>query len=584
MTGTENGAGQAASLEEVREGWHGLASRVGQLEAEKSALEQENKSLRFLLERMIEHRQKSHSELVLLLTGLVSKLPLNDVGVIVTKLVEHNTNVNQALAALVKGTADAHLPQPVVLQTLDQAKRDLLAALKPVVEELTRLDTPLEEPVLRSLAEQPGLFFSPRVVRANRCFVKGQVPRERIVRDFGEEALVFFNDMTTDPKLNPRPKTEEIVLGFRNDFEALFQQNPTLLGEKRQELIALYQRVLKSKAPTDQGRLQKTAFARLSFVIELLHYYENQAIEAPDLVFAQRLPALIEQLVITGPQDNLDEKLILQAEALLALVINPDHRLMIINNVGKAGGAAKTLKYVLRLRNDQALDADHVVGELIRHLVPPPPQAQPGPEALAAVLRLVKPERQRSLVKAILAYDRIRKQEAETLGRAVGAALGLKGIEQEAAAQPALPPEVERQVAWGKIKELIAQRNDPAVIAGAIRDRLRAKYDAEEVKQSWITLIDADAISLIRIFCQLPYCPDGKTDPIAQTVMETYVTRLTHEKYSAAYAKVANSLKNMFKAKPDSPTLLNFMALVKWVSPEAANKLSHDTGVAIPAR
>jgi len=166
----------------------------------------------------------------------------------------------------------------------------------------------------------------------------------------------------------------------------------------------------------------------------------------------------------------------------------------------------------------------------------------------------------------------------------VGEALGLKGIEQEAAAQPALSPEMERQAAWGKIKELIAQRSEPAVIAGAIRDRLHAKYDAEEIKQSWITLIEADAISLIRIFCQLPYRPDGKTDPIAQTVMESYVTRLTHEKYAGAYGKVANSLKNMFKAKPDSPTLLNFMALVKWVNPEAANKLSLDTGVALPAR
>ena len=39
----------------------------------------------------------------------------------------------------------------------------------------------------------------------------------------------------------------------------------------------------------------------------------------------------------------------------------------------------------------------------------------------------------------------------------------------------------------------------------------------------------------------------------------------------------------MFKAKPDSPTLVNFMALVKWVSPEAANKLSTDIGMALAA-
>ena len=134
-------------------------------------------------------------------------------------------------------------------------------------------------------------------------------------------------------------------------------------------------------------------------------------------------------------------------------------------------------------------------------------------------------------------------------------------------------------MAWGRIKELITGRNEPASIASAIRERLHAKYDAEEIKQSWITLIEADALALIRIFCPLPYLPSGKTDPIAKTVMETYISRLTHEKYAAAYSKVMNSLKNMFKAKPDSPTLLNFMALVKWVDPDAANKLSHDIGM-----
>ena len=51
---------------------------------------------------------------------------------------------------------------------------------------------------------------------------------------------------------------------------------------------------------------------------------------------------------------------------------------------------------------------------------------------------------------------------------------------------------------------------------------------------------------------------DGRTDSIARPVMETYVTRLTHEKYTAVYHKIVNSLRNMFRAKPDSPTLLNF--------------------------
>src|SRR3974390_2085222 len=98
MMQTENVAAPAASVDDIQKGWHELTLRVEQLEADRRALEQENKTLRTLLERALEHRQKSHSELVLILTSLVSKLPLNEVGVIVSKLVEHNTNVSQVLA------------------------------------------------------------------------------------------------------------------------------------------------------------------------------------------------------------------------------------------------------------------------------------------------------------------------------------------------------------------------------------------------------------------------------------------------------------------------------------------------------
>ena len=134
---------------------------------------------------------------------------------------------------MTKGTVEAELPQPEVLKTLDQTKRDLLAALKQAAAELVKLDPPLEKELLESLCADPELFFSPRMVRANRCFIKGQVPRERVIREFGEEALVFFKDMTTDPKLNPRPKPEEIVLAFRSDFEALFQQQAALSPDQR---------------------------------------------------------------------------------------------------------------------------------------------------------------------------------------------------------------------------------------------------------------------------------------------------------------------------------------------------------------
>ena len=84
----------AASMEDIQKGWNELKLRVEQLQADRGALQQENHSLRVLLERAIDQRQKSHSELVTILTTLVSKLPLNDVGVIVSRLVEHNTNVS----------------------------------------------------------------------------------------------------------------------------------------------------------------------------------------------------------------------------------------------------------------------------------------------------------------------------------------------------------------------------------------------------------------------------------------------------------------------------------------------------------
>jgi hypothetical protein len=460
----------------------------------------------------------------------------------------------------------------------------LLAGLKPLVEELIQLDSPLENQTLRDLLADPELFFSPRAVRANRCFIKGLVPKDRIVKEFGQEAWVFFNDVTTDPKLNPHPKPEEIVLAFKNDFEALISQNSSLPPAKREELRALFQKVQRSKMPTEQARAQKNAFLKLSFLSELLHFYAHQNTEAPDVLFAQRLPALIEQLVITSPRDPLEEKWIAQAEGLMRFVINPDHRQMIVNNVGKAGGIQRTLKYVLKLRAEKVLDREAVVTEFIKHLLPSSPQHAPSPKALAAVVRLIHPEMQRAVVRSIMHSDRLRKEEAETLGKELCAELGFASLIEQLKAEERISPEAERQMAWAKIRELIAQRTDAAVTAAAIRERLNAKYDAEEIRQSWITLSEAEPLMLIRIFCHVPYLANGKTDPIARTVIESYVSRLTHEKYAPTYAKVVKSLKSMFAAKPDSPTLLTFTALVKWASPEAATKICADIGMPAPAQ
>lgn len=586
-TDTAIGNAPAASVGEIQQGWHDLQLRVAQLEAERAALEHENKALRNLFERVVEHRQKSHSELVLLLAGLVSKLPITDVGLIVSKLVEHNTHVAEVCAALAKGKIEGGLPQPAVLKALDQTKRELAAALKPAVEELIKWDTPFDTEMLRSLIKDPEQFFAPTFVRANRCFVKGQVLRERIVREFGEPALVFFNDLTTDPKLNPRPKPEEIVLAFKPDFEAWFQENPNLLPDKRDELMALYQRIQRLKQPTDESRAQRNAFMELAFILEMLHYYGHQDTEVPEAIFAQRLPVLIEQLVLTGAKEQLDERLVVKAEGLLQHILNVDYRLTVINNVGKSGSLGRTLRYVLRLRAEKSIDPTNVVltetiAEFVKHLIPPPPQKPPPPAALATVLRLISPDLQRLVVRHMVGSDRLQREESDALAKALAKELNLPELGETTKA-PAISPEVERQLAWDKVKDLIGRRAEPSTIATAIRDRLHSRYDAEEVKQSWIALIEADVISFIRAFCQLPYLPDGSTDTIARPVMEAYVSRLTHEKYAATYTKVVNSLKNMFKAKPDSPTLLNFIALVKWVDAGAANKLSTDVGMGAAA-
>ena len=544
--------------------------RLQQSETECLALEQENKALRALVEKVVEHRKKSHSELVNLITTLVTKLPINDVGVIVSRLVEHSASVNEVSAALIHGKNEENLLQPAILKLLDKTKRDLVSAIKPLVEELIRLEAPLDPGMLLGLAEKPESFFSPANVRASRAFVKGQVPREQIVKDFGEEALIFFKDLTTNPKHNPRPRAEEIMLGFKSDFAELLQQYPQVVSARRAELAALQQRVREGR----ESRPQKVAFLKLSFVLELLHYYDNQSTESPDVVFAQRLPPLVEQLVVTGETDNLDERFIQQAEALLAFVINPDYRQAVVNNFGKSGGASRTLRFVLTFRSGTYTEHDPVTMEFVKHLIGREKNPEPGPMVMA--LRLVNVESQKSIIRALLNSERLRREDAEPLGKELVKQLGLPELPVGAAGGIA---DKTQMGPWEIIKELIAARAAPGEITEAIRKQLHAKYDADEVKQSWLVLAESDPMSLVRVFCLLPYLADGQTDPVARAVLEAYANRLTHEKYAATYAKVVHALRNLYKVKADSPALVNFLALVRWVDPASAEKLSRDIGI-----
>jgi hypothetical protein len=573
MPDMQNDHPEVPTLEEIQRDWPGVRLRLQEAEVECRALAQENKALRGVLEKVVEHRKKSHSELVTLITTLATKLPTNDVGVLVTRLVEHGAGVNEVCSAIIQGRNEENLLQPAILRALDKSKRDLTAAIKPLVEELIRLETPLDPGLLLALIDQPATFFTPASQRANRGYVKGQVPQEQIVRNFGAEALVFFKDVTTDAVHNPRPRPEEIMLAFRSDFEELMRPPCPVAEGKREGLLALHRRIRQSR----ELRAQKEAFLKLSFVLELLHYYENQNTETPDVVFAQRLPPLVEQLVVTGENDPLDENHLQQAEALLAHIVNADHRQAVINNCGKAGGVARTARFVLTFRAAGFTEYDPVTLDFVRHLLAA--QKQPAPEPIAAVLRFLKVAAQPVLVRALLNTDRLGRADAEILARELIRRLGLPDL--PAKAEGGLPGKPAVQP-WEAIKEMIAQRAPPGEITEAVRKRLQTKYDADEVKQSWLALSESDPMSFVRVFSLLPYLPDGQTDPMARAVLEAYASRLTHEKYAATYTRVVGALRKLCKVKADSPALVNFLALVRWVDPAGAERIARDVGMAAP--
>ncbi len=100
------------------------------------------------------------------------------------------------------------------------------------------------------------------------------------------------------------------------------------------------------------------------------------------------------------------------------------------------------------------------------------------------------------------------------------------------------------------------------------------------MKACWLVLTEADAMVFVRVFCLFPYLPERPGRSLARPILETFVTRLTHEKYAAVYAKTTHALRNLFKVKADSPALVNFLALVKWVDTVAAEKISKDVGLA----
>src|SRR5438874_1709052 len=80
----------------------------------------------------------------------------------------------------------------------------------------------------------------------------------------------------------------------------------------------------------------------------------------------------------------------------------------------------------------------------------------PSPESVASLLKLLNPEAQGFIAKSIITTDRLRRDDAEKLGKAVAAMLDLKGFEESLKAQEAVPVEIERKLAWERIKDMIS--------------------------------------------------------------------------------------------------------------------------------
>ena len=66
------------------------------------------------------------------------------------------------------------------------------------------------------------------------------------------------------------------------------------------------------------------------------------------------------------------------------------------------------------------------------------------------------------IVRAILSTDRLRREDAEALGKAVAKELGLQDIITRFNAKSSLSPEQERKDGLGDIEDLITSRATPA--------------------------------------------------------------------------------------------------------------------------
>jgi len=152
----------------------------------------------------------------------------------------------------------------------------------------------------------------------------------------------------------------------------------------------------------------------VSLLLELLHYYENQNTEAPDAVFASGCRPH-RAVGAQRPQDKLDERLITQAEGLLAYVITPEHRQWWLTTWAKPAEPRRASIRHASARG-KVLASDPDTSFAISSNTSSRPESAPA-RSLVPVLSLIPADMQLLVIVGIMDCDRIRKPEAEALAK-----------------------------------------------------------------------------------------------------------------------------------------------------------------------
>ncbi len=231
MAQTENDPGPVPSVEEIQKAWRELTLKVGQLDAELTAAQQDNKVLRSLMERMIEHRQRSHSELI-----THSHRPRRQIAP--QRPRRHRLAAGRAQRA---GRRGFRQPCQGENRGRSAAARHPEGAGENQARPRHRLEGPPpgnwrgstrhSRPASSSRSSSSRTPFSrPPSSAPPAVTSRATSPRERVVKEFGEEALVFFKDLTTDVEIQSAPQAGRNRAGlqkrFRGAAEKQFRHQP----------------------------------------------------------------------------------------------------------------------------------------------------------------------------------------------------------------------------------------------------------------------------------------------------------------------------------------------------------------------